>query len=370
MADGLDSLARAVVERFARPARAFVFGGLLRNAVLSQRFGRSLPLRDLDIVVFGLSSDEELETRFERDPRRRNSFGGLKVEVLGAVVDIWRAELQLQIAGAGSLAATLESFLRCVTLTTDAVLFDVSEGLLYETGFLRSIQEEIIDVGAASRWLPHWVGYHLAHLAYVIGVLIHVVGSRLFHESQLALRMIAACVLRFDVQPPHRPLGRSERVFNGPGPPAAPSASTRVPGRLYAEPVCGVGRRRIGCGLLRPLRGAGSGARRCRNRLPPHLPRQVGTGRQRGAGHVRKRSESARIRVPIIEGASVRSAVQAGVFIRDGATLVAVGRALLECPDLPSRQGYECPAPRVISLADGAELSAAFECEFRQDHAL
>lgn len=156
-----------VAGRLRPPARAFVFGGVLRNAVLSALRQERLPWRDVDYVVFGLDSDDELYEAFAPDHPRRNSFGGLKLELGGTTIDIWRAELQATIAGQASRVVEPEEFLPCVTLTVDAVLYDPRAATLYEQGFVHALRERTIETGRDSRWIEPWVPYHLAHLAYV-----------------------------------------------------------------------------------------------------------------------------------------------------------------------------------------------------------
>lgn len=149
------------------PARVLLFGGVLRNAVLSAVVHKRFPIRDVDYVVFGLDSDDELYEAFAAQHPRRNSFGGLKLDVDCVAVDVWRAELEQIIAGQSPRATEPEEFLHCVTLTTDAVLYDPRAAILYEQEFIRAIRDRTIDVGRDSCWIDPWVPYHVAHLAYV-----------------------------------------------------------------------------------------------------------------------------------------------------------------------------------------------------------
>lgn len=164
---GTAAVVQEVASRFPRPARTLVFGGVLRNSVLSEILHKPFPVRDLDFVVFGLRNDEELHKAFPLEQPRRNSFGGAKLSVGEFTLDIWRAELELRIAGQPPQVAAIEDFLKCVTLTTDAVLYDPGSAKIYEQGFLRAMSQRTIDLGTRSRWLEPWLPYHLAHLAYV-----------------------------------------------------------------------------------------------------------------------------------------------------------------------------------------------------------
>ena len=69
------------------------------------------------------------------------------------------------------------------------------------------------------------------------------------------------------------------------------------------------------------------------------------------------------IKIPVVEGAGIRSAAQAQFFIRSGATLVAVGRALLGCPDLLTTPDFEYPAAAHASLSTSVEAQKVFTAE-------
>jgi hypothetical protein len=164
---GITSTIQKVTDHFTHPVQTFVFGGALRNAVLSSILNKPFLVNDLDFVVFGLASDEEIHTAFAAEQLRRNSFGGMKLSMDGITVDIWRAELELKIAGQQPLVASVDDFLECVTLTTDAILYKPGVVALKEQGFLRTMAQRVIDIGEHSQWINPWVPYHLAHLAYV-----------------------------------------------------------------------------------------------------------------------------------------------------------------------------------------------------------
>lgn len=164
---GITVAIQKVTSRLPPPAQIFLFGGVLRNAVLSAILDKPFPVKDLDFVVFGLASDDEILRAFAAQRPSRNSFSGMKFNMDGITVDIWRAELELKIAGQASQAARVDDFLECVTLTTDAILYHPGEAMFSEEGFLRTMAEKTIDLGLHSQWIDPWVSYHLAHLAYV-----------------------------------------------------------------------------------------------------------------------------------------------------------------------------------------------------------
>ena len=90
-----------------------------------------------------------------------------------------------------------------------------------------------------------------------------------------------------------------------------------------------------------------------RGKAEPHDEPRAFAGILRGHG----------ILLPIVEGAGIRSAAQAEFFIRDGATLVAVGRALLGRPDLLTNPDFEYSAAEFADLSTSAGIQKAFATE-------
>jgi 2,4-dienoyl-CoA reductase-like NADH-dependent reductase (Old Yellow Enzyme family) len=70
--------------------------------------------------------------------------------------------------------------------------------------------------------------------------------------------------------------------------------------------------------------------------------------------------------LPVVEGAGIRSAAQAEFFVRSGATLVAVGRALLGRPDFLTIPEFEYPAADFADLSTSAGIQKAFDAECRR----
>ncbi len=64
--------------------------------------------------------------------------------------------------------------------------------------------------------------------------------------------------------------------------------------------------------------------------------------------------------LPIVEGADIRSSAQAEGFLRRGATLAALGRALLGRPDLLAEPGREVPEMELATLSTPEGLRRAF----------
>lgn len=75
------------------------------------------------------------------------------------------------------------------------------------------------------------------------------------------------------------------------------------------------------------------------------------------------------ITVPLVEGIGIRTAPEAEFFLQRGASLVAVGRALLGRPDLLARSGREYSQANLSELSTSAGLRQAFADEYaRRTH--
>lgn len=179
---------RLVQARLGSTGRAMLQGGILRDAALQLVLGRDVRSHDVDFVVFGVPSEEDLRRCFSRDSARSNTFGGVKLTYSGLSIDIWRAELQLRCAASSAPEADIHSLLNCVTLTPDAVLFDPVSGELAEAGFLDALNHREMRLGRDSRWVRPWAAYHLAHLAHVY----EKTGFRLHDEILERVRAVAA----------------------------------------------------------------------------------------------------------------------------------------------------------------------------------
>jgi hypothetical protein len=156
-----------VGSRLPQSSQLMVQGGFLRNVVLQSQLGISVRQRDLDFVVGGIDSDEQLAHLFRHDHAHRTTFGGVKLLLQDVKVDIWRAELQMRVAGHQPYTCPLTEILQYVTLTTDAVGYDPAACELHECGFLRAMQDREIDAGPKSIWLLKWLPFHVAHLTFV-----------------------------------------------------------------------------------------------------------------------------------------------------------------------------------------------------------
>lgn len=164
---GADDVVRKIVDLFPAPARVFLVGGFIRDAVLRSFHDIHSSPRDLDFVVFEFETDRLYEHLNPAGNPRPTTLGGAKVGIGDWSVDVWTPYQQIEVAGGEPYKCTPEQLLNYSTLTTDAVLFDSAGADIHERDFLRAMNDRTIDLGRSSKWVPRWAPYHLAHLAYV-----------------------------------------------------------------------------------------------------------------------------------------------------------------------------------------------------------
>lgn len=155
-----------IVDALATNQQPMIVGGFLRDAVLSKVYGRKRSFVDLDIIVFGVPEGDFLVEVLHEKLVRQTTFGGVKLDVDGIPVDVWRAELQAEVSGASIPGIKPTEFIKFITLTTNSVGYDIVNDRMVEHGFIQSIHDRVIELGERTKWLPQWAPYHLAHLAY------------------------------------------------------------------------------------------------------------------------------------------------------------------------------------------------------------
>lgn len=143
-----------------------VMGGLLRDLLL----GRVLQIEarpvDIDLVLFGAKSIEELRNRLWNTMRSSNSFGGFKcrLRINGAVFDLWRAEDHTNIATA-SKPHTVEQILRHNLLDVDAIAWDPRIDVIHDYGCMDAIEAGRIGMmgpqGVSQKFLANQIAHVL-----------------------------------------------------------------------------------------------------------------------------------------------------------------------------------------------------------------
>lgn len=131
--------------------RACVFGGTVRDIAVR---GPYSPTRDIDIVVDGVSVDE-MADRLGGWVVRRNSFGGLHLNVRGTLFDIWPLHETWALKRWGSGPNSLYSTFQSLPLTTFMSVESVAVSLypsdrggreVYEKGFFESVSSRVVEL--------------------------------------------------------------------------------------------------------------------------------------------------------------------------------------------------------------------------------
>jgi hypothetical protein len=122
-------------------------GGVLRNLLLQCLRGLSLENRDLDLVIDGAGSADDLRAAVKDYSPHQNDFGGVKCRVRpdGVVFDIWRIEDHVNMSFSESPHA-IEELLQHNLLDIDAVVFDLQTGALHDGGCLVAIERGVVDL--------------------------------------------------------------------------------------------------------------------------------------------------------------------------------------------------------------------------------
>lgn len=127
--------------------RVYVVGGLLRDLLVEKLHKIPMAVADVDLVVDGAKSADEVHMALSKFHTRRNDFGGVKCQVWnsGILFDIWRIADHVNMARLPP-PQTIEQLLRHFLLDVDALLWDVCSNALYEYGAIKAIERRRIDL--------------------------------------------------------------------------------------------------------------------------------------------------------------------------------------------------------------------------------
>jgi hypothetical protein len=143
-------------------------GGALRNLLLKCMRGLLLDNRDLDLVIDGAGSADELRAAVRDYWLQRNDFGGVKCRVRpdGVVFDIWRIEDHVNMCSSESPHA-IEELLRHNLLDVDAVVLELQTGVLHDGGCLAAIESGVIDLVGPEGVSQEFPAAQVAHIILV-----------------------------------------------------------------------------------------------------------------------------------------------------------------------------------------------------------
>jgi hypothetical protein len=138
---------RTVLTLLPAQWNAYVMGGLLRDLLLERALHIRAKPSDIDVVIFGAESVEDVRSKLGSAILATNSFGGVKCRLRssGLVFDLWRAEDHTNMASARK-PLTIEQLLQHNLLDIDAILWDPKTDRLHDGGCLKAIIAERIGL--------------------------------------------------------------------------------------------------------------------------------------------------------------------------------------------------------------------------------
>lgn len=141
---------RSVLGFFPPEWNTFVMGGLLRDMLLERVQGIEAKPADIDIVISGAGSIQEIQSKLGNTSLSTNAFGGVKCRVRpnGILFDLWRIEDHTNMPKRSG-PPTIEQLLRHNLLDIDAILWDPKSDQLHDCGCLKAITAE--QIGLESR---------------------------------------------------------------------------------------------------------------------------------------------------------------------------------------------------------------------------
>jgi hypothetical protein len=136
-----------ILSAFPTNCRFYIMGGLLRNLMIEEIRGLRVRSADVDLVVDGVVSKDELVARVRGYCIRENDFGGAKCQVRpeGIVFDVWRIEDHVTMSSTPR-PHTVDQLLKHNLLDVDAILLDLQTYDLYDYGCQAAIQRGSISL--------------------------------------------------------------------------------------------------------------------------------------------------------------------------------------------------------------------------------
>lgn len=159
---------RRVLGQFPRAHDTYVVGGVVRDLLLEHLRKIDKPIGDIDLVIKGVASKEELHSLLHGFDFRANRMGGIKFRVRpkGLLFDVWRIEDHVNLSSSGP-PYTIERLLHHFLLDIDAVVWDPQTGNLYDYGCLHATQAGQIDLVGPEGISPALAPVQAAHIILI-----------------------------------------------------------------------------------------------------------------------------------------------------------------------------------------------------------
>jgi len=146
----------------------YLVGGVPRDLLLERQRGVSIPLADVDVVVDGAETVDELRNALGPFAMRENHFGGLKCRVRerAPVFDVWRAQDHINVGG-GHERIGIERLLRHFLIDVDAVALETRTMRLFDLGCTAALEIGRIDMLGDAGVSPAFAALQGAHVLLV-----------------------------------------------------------------------------------------------------------------------------------------------------------------------------------------------------------
>jgi len=159
---------RSLIDRFPSNWKTLVMGGLLRDMLLERVLKIEARPADIDLVIWGASSIDEIRRKLGNATLSTNAFGGVKCRLRpnSLVFDLWRVDDHTNMARA-SKPHTVEQLLRHNLLDVDAILWDPKTDRLHDCGCLQAITAGRIGLESREGISQEAVAPQVAHVLVV-----------------------------------------------------------------------------------------------------------------------------------------------------------------------------------------------------------
>jgi hypothetical protein len=159
---------KSLVELFPAAWKVVVMGGLLRDMLLRTILGVEMRPADVDMVVFGARSIDEIKSKLGSVIQSTNAFGGVKCQLRagGMVFDLWRIEDHTNMSEEPQ-PHDLEQLLRHNLLDVDAILWSPASDELHDCGCLGAIENRRIGMMGSEGISEKFLASQVAHVLVI-----------------------------------------------------------------------------------------------------------------------------------------------------------------------------------------------------------
>lgn len=152
-----------LMDDMARLGNLVLLGGAVRDAYL---YGTNKMPRDFDFVMLDADQQGIRSMLSENDwTYETNRYGGFKVLAGDIEVDVWDIHSTWAFQNKRVAPVALDALPATTFLSIDAIAFNLSDGAIYERGFLHSLQERTIDIVLEENPFPNLNVMRALHFA-------------------------------------------------------------------------------------------------------------------------------------------------------------------------------------------------------------